>query len=115
MASSALPLSSPFPGAVGCFPGGARATAPASGSRTRTCAGVGLAHAHRSGGGGGGSCPGGLRATVGFEAGCVVEERSGDGGGNSELGVGVPALLSEAGWEPARLLGRQQRLLQVTA
>lgn len=47
------------PGAVGCFPGGARAPAPESSSRTRTCAGVGLAHAHRSGGGGGGSCPGG--------------------------------------------------------
>lgn len=37
------------------------------------------------------------------------------GGGNSELGAGVPALLSEAGSEPARLSGRQQRLLQVTA
>lgn len=39
----------------------------------------------------------------------------GGGGGNSELRTGGPALLSEADSEPARLSGRRQRLLRITA
>lgn len=95
-----------------------------SGRSARACAGVGLAHAYLCRRPARARAPQrwrrrrflsrGLRTAVGFEASSVTEGRGG-GGGNSELRAGSLVLLSEAGSEPARLSGRRQRLLRITA